>query len=80
MKVAALDLGADDYVQKPFGVDELLARLRAALRHGVQAKGSAPRIVTGDLTLDLGLRTVTRGGAAAQCVGRDSGRADRTLP
>lgn len=64
MKVAALDLGADDYVQKPFGVDELLARLRAALRHGVQAKGSTPRIVTGDLTLDLGLRTVTRGGAA----------------
>lgn len=63
MKVAALDLGADDYVQKPFGVDELLARLRAALRHGVQARGSAPRIVTGDLELDLGRRTVTRGGA-----------------
>ena len=61
MKVQALDLGADDYVQKPFGVDELLARLRAALRHGVQMRGSEPLIRTGDLEIDLGLRTVRKG-------------------
>jgi two-component system KDP operon response regulator KdpE len=64
MKVEALDLGADDYVQKPFGVDELLARLRAALRHAVQARGSAPVVRTGDLVIDMGLRAVTRAGAA----------------
>jgi two-component system KDP operon response regulator KdpE len=64
MKVQALDLGADDYVQKPFGVDELLARMRAALRHGVQARGSAPRVVAGDLDIDMGLRRVSRAGVA----------------
>jgi two-component system KDP operon response regulator KdpE len=62
MKVDALDLGADDYVGKPFGIDELLARLRAALRHGVQVRGSEPVVRTGDLTIDLGRRTVTRAG------------------
>jgi two-component system KDP operon response regulator KdpE len=61
MKVEALDLGADDYVQKPFGVDELLARLRAALRHGVQARGSQPVVRTGELEIDLGLRAVSVG-------------------
>jgi two-component system KDP operon response regulator KdpE len=64
VKVQALDLGADDYVTKPFGVDELLARLRAALRHAVQARGSLPVVRTGDLQIDLGRRRVTRGGEA----------------
>jgi len=61
-KVAALDLGADDYVTKPFDTDELLARLRVALRHA-RAAEAAPTIVrTGDLAIDLDRRLVTRGG------------------
>jgi len=64
MKVRALDLGADDYVQKPFGVDELLARIRAGFRHAVQARGSEPLIRTGQLEIDLGRRTVRKAGEA----------------
>src|SRR6478752_3253113 len=58
-KVAALDLGADDYVTKPFGVDELLARIRAAQRHQLQQQGEKPIFRTGDLTMDLVRRVVT---------------------
>ena len=48
-KVQALDLGADDYVGKPFGMAELMARIRAALRHAFQAQGEFPVFVSGDL-------------------------------
>jgi two-component system KDP operon response regulator KdpE len=58
-KVQALDLGADDYVTKPFGVDELLARIRAAQRHRLQQQGEKPIFRTGDLTVDLVRRLVT---------------------
>jgi two-component system, OmpR family, KDP operon response regulator KdpE len=58
-KVAALDLGADDYVTKPFGIDELLARVRAALRHMLQQQGEQPVFQSGDLTVDLVRRLVT---------------------
>src|SRR5262245_33556700 len=59
-KVAALDAGADDYVTKPFGVPELLARIRSALRHGVQVKGAAPIIKSGDVQIDLVRRIVRK--------------------
>jgi len=60
-KVAALDAGADDYVTKPFGMDELLARLRAAVRRGVVAE-EAPSVATDDFVIDLGAKRVTREG------------------
>jgi two-component system, OmpR family, KDP operon response regulator KdpE len=60
-KVRALDLGADDYVTKPFGMDELLARLRAALRHQLQVHGERPVFRVGDLSVDLVRRIVRTG-------------------
>ena len=69
-KVQALDLGADDYVTKPFGMDELLARMRAALRHQLQTQGERPIFQIGDLSVDLVRRIVKvgqpRGQAFAQ--------------
>jgi two-component system, OmpR family, KDP operon response regulator KdpE len=59
-KVAALDLGADDYITKPFGIGELLARIRANLRR-VATRGEQPVHSIGDLTVDLARRRVLRG-------------------
>ncbi len=61
-KVEALDLGADDFVTKPFGIDELLARIRTALRHRLQQQGERPVFRLGDLSVDLVRRTVKVGG------------------
>ena len=60
-KVQALDLGADDYVTKPFGMDELLARMRAALRHQLQVHGERPIFRVGELSVDLVRRIVKVG-------------------
>ena len=60
-KVQALDFGADDYLTKPFGMDELLARMRAALRHQLQAHGERPVFRSGDLSVDLVRRIVKVG-------------------
>jgi two-component system KDP operon response regulator KdpE len=60
-KVQALDSGADDYVTKPFGMDELLARMRAALRHQLQTHGERPIFRVGDLSVDLVRRIVKVG-------------------
>jgi len=62
-KVAALDLGADDYVTKPFGTDELMARMRAALRHRLADRGAEPVFSAGPLTVDLARHLVTLRGA-----------------
>ncbi len=65
-KIDALDAGADDYVEKPFGVGELLARLRVALRHRIERQGAAPVLVAGTVEIDLVNRRVSRDGAAVK--------------
>ena len=60
-KVEALDLGADDYVTKPFGMEELLARIRTALRHQLHVQGERPLFKLGDLSVDLVRRIVKKG-------------------
>ena len=62
MKVAALDVGADDYLTKPFGMDELLARIRVALRRGASDRTQQPIISLGVLVIDLERRTVSLAG------------------
>ncbi len=70
-KVAVLDLGADDYVTKPFGVDELLARIRAAMRHRLQQQGERPVFRSGSLAVDLVRRIVTVAGAEVKLSPRE---------
>jgi two-component system KDP operon response regulator KdpE len=62
-KIEALDLGADDYVNKPFNVGELLARMRTALRHRLQREAQAPVVQVGDLKIDSVRHRVSRHGA-----------------
>ena len=70
-KITSLDLGADDYVQKPFDMGELLARLRAALRRRVVRQGQAPVVRSGDLEIDLMNHTVLRLGERVRLTGRE---------
>ena len=61
-KIAALDFGADDYVTKPFNLDELLARIRAVLRRSLASESSSPILKAGDITIDINERRVTVAG------------------
>ncbi|MDE2012548.1 MAG: response regulator transcription factor [Alphaproteobacteria bacterium] len=70
-KVRALDMGADDYVTKPFGMDELLARIRAALRHRLQREGEKPAFRAGGLSVDLVRRIVTVRGQEVKLTRRE---------
>jgi two-component system KDP operon response regulator KdpE len=70
-KVEALDLGADDYVAKPVGMDELNARVRAALRHRLQQEGAEPIFKSGDLAVDLVRRIVTVRGQEVKLTPRE---------
>lgn len=70
-KVEALDLGADDHVTKPFGIDELRARIRAALRHRLLQQGEVPVFRSGDLTVDVVRRVVTARGAEVKLSPRE---------
>jgi two-component system, OmpR family, KDP operon response regulator KdpE len=63
-KTTVLDRGADDYLTKPFGIEELLARIRVALRHLSQSKGAVDPVITvGEVVIDLARHVVTRAGA-----------------
>ena len=70
-KIASLDLGADDYIQKPFDVGEFLARLRAALRNKVQRQGQGAVVRAGELEIDLVAHAVTRAGVRVKLTSRE---------
>lgn len=72
-KVAALDLGADDYVTKPFDTEELLARVRAALRHKLGERGAPSAVTAGDVAIDLVTRQVRRGGEEVHLTRKEYG-------
>lgn len=65
-KIAALDLGADDYIEKPFGIGELTARIRTALRHRIQKEGGQATLVADGLSIDTIKRLVTRDGESVR--------------
>jgi len=71
-KVAALDMGADDYLTKPFGIEELLARVRVALRHSSRMQGTQSKVVNaGTITIDLAFHNVKRGDKEVKLTGRE---------
>lgn len=72
-KVAALDLGADDYLTKPFDTDELLARVRVALRNRTTRDGGSATVRAGDVEIDLLTRTIRRGGAEVHLTPKEYG-------
>jgi len=72
-KVAALDLGADDYVTKPFDTEEVLARIRTALRHRLSAETDTPMVLVGDIEIDLAARLVRRAGEEVHLTPKEFG-------
>ena len=71
-KVAALDMGADDYLTKPFGIEELLARVRVALRHSSRMQGTQSKVVhAGKITIDLAFHIVKLGDEEVKLTGRE---------
>ncbi|MCH4893665.1 response regulator [Sphingomonas sp. SFZ2018-12] len=86
-KVAALDLGADDYLTKPFDTEELLARIRAALRHRLSASAEREHVTVGDVAIDLVHRRVRRAGSEVHLTPKEYGvlarlaaQPDRVIP
>ena len=72
-KVTALDLGADDYVTKPFDTEEVLARIRTALRHRLSAEAEMPVVRIGAIEIDLGARLVRKGGEEVHLTPKEFG-------
>jgi two-component system KDP operon response regulator KdpE len=72
-KVTALDLGADDYVTKPFDTEEVLARIRTAIRHRVSADAEMPVVSVGDIEIDLPARIVRKGGTEVHLTPKEFG-------
>ncbi len=72
-KVAALDLGADDYVSKPFDREEVLARIRTALRHRLSSETATPLVTHGEIEIDLAARLVRRAGAEVHLAPKEYG-------